>query len=280
MTARGLAKRIKRESGRVYPQSRIEAALVEHCRSPERTLRYSHYPSKRTLDILWGHVDVVGEKRNLAELERVDDPDPEHASGFAEDASWVFVSHNHRDFPAALKLRELLARHGFGAWLFENDIEQGEQIAPRVQQAIGECSLFLCYVTRRSIGSLWVRKEIEVALRAERCAAHVVIDGRDDKLRALFEAWTGEWPPERERTGAFCRQAAEKIGQPLGSRWTERCLTFMDLLHEYVGGTNRVLTFPAPPQDKPWQAKKLEMQPFEAFVGDLSRGVSTGSGAA
>ena len=270
MTARGLANRIQSTAGIRHLPKNIETALIEHAQLPRRQIRYSHYPSKKTLDILWGHIDVVGEKENLAELERLDEPVQAGAAQVSEDAPWFFISHNHRDFKAALGLQGILLNHGFGAWLFETGIPQGGLIMPVVQQAVQECRFFLSYVTRRSLGSLWVQKEIE-SIRQTGCRdIFVVLDGHDPELLILFETWTGSRSHEAEQVEAFCRMAAGQAGHSSYSAWDRRCCEFMATLHEFVNHTHCVIAYPSPPPDLDWHGKRLQLVLFEKFMADLN----------
>ena len=193
MTAAGLSRQIKTSTGGEYTPARIENTLIEHCQLPKRAIRYSYYPSKKTLDILWGHVEVIGEKQDLAELDREDEPEYEPCENIPRNAPWFFVSHNHRDFGVAFELRRLISEKRYGAWLFETEIPRGGMITPLAGKGIRECKFFLAYVTRRSIGS------------------------------------------------------------------------FVDSLHEYVGNTNLLLTYPTVRESTPWRGK-LKIQPFEQFL--------------
>ncbi len=264
MTATGLARELCASTGRTLSPTAIERILVAHARTAPRAVRYSHYPSKATLDILWGHVDIVGERENLAELDRIDDPYCAPCPNIAPHAPWFFISHNHRDLAQVLELRRLITDRHCGTWLFEAEIPTGGQIAPLVAVAIGECEYFLSYVTRRSLGSLWVQKEIEVARQRGDCKTVVVVDGRDPELLELFEEWTGEWPFNRESLQKFYAAAA-KDGSTGGRIWEQRCETFMTSLNEYMGGTNRLLSYPALAERR-WRGRRLSVQSFEQFL--------------
>ena len=204
MTAKGLSRKIKQRTGRSISPAEIEEFLIAHSNTPGRTVRHSHYPSKRTLDIIWGHTEVVGEKHRLPGLERIDETKLTEDSTLPDDAKWFFISHNYRDFDNALKLRRLLSEQKLGAWLFETDIQKDELIIPAVRESIGQCDFFISFVTRYSLGSLWVGKEWEQAIRNQHCETLIVIDSTDPPLRKLFEEWEPGWPPERDYVETFC----------------------------------------------------------------------------
>lgn len=68
MTAAGLSKKLNGK----YAPDRITLALRRHAQTDKRTIRYSFYPSRKTISDLWGHIDVVKEHRSPPELERRD----------------------------------------------------------------------------------------------------------------------------------------------------------------------------------------------------------------
>lgn len=259
MTAAALARRTDQSV------THLEQTLIAHSQSPGRKIRHSHYPGRKTLSLLWGHIDVVGEKGNLAQLHRYDSPDEDLAidASLPEDAPWYFLSHNYRDFGKALQIRDLLLSKGCGAWLFETEIPERGVIVNEVVEALQQCSGFIALVTRSSMGSLWVQKEIEVA-RRQGFEVHLVLDGSDPELLQLFEQWKHQWPPEREATQSFCTIAAEDIGQSENSVWFSRCCDFMDSLHEYLDQSQTVFTFP-PIDEKTWNGQALNLKPLHGF---------------
>jgi hypothetical protein len=54
MTATGLSQRLEEVYGCTIEPAKIESTLEEYSRKPGRKIRYSYYPMKKTLDILWG----------------------------------------------------------------------------------------------------------------------------------------------------------------------------------------------------------------------------------
>ena len=264
MTAAGLSRKIKTGIGGEYTPARIENTLIEHCQSPKRAIRYSYYPSKKTLDILWGHVEVIGEKQDLADWIAKTNPSTNHARIFLRTLPGSLSRITIVILVMPSELRRLISEKRYGAWLFETEIPRGGMITPLAGKGIRECKFFLAYVTRRSIGSLWVHKEWEVA-RSQDCETYVVVDGIDKDLLRLFEDWTNKWPRVREGTLEFCSAAAHQLDQSSDSIWARRCEAFVDSLHEYVGNTNLLLTYPTVRESTPWRGK-LKIQPFEQFL--------------
>jgi len=178
----------------------LENALLEHARSPERVVRYSFFPARKTLDLLWGHVDNV---RDFAKLPAPFlEPDPTFLTEAGEfeschlpdDATWCFLSHNFRDIAAVRELRERLVARGYGVWIAEAEILRGAMITEAVQKGLERADRFLLYVTRRSLGSRWVLKEAGVAVNRWKLPPTVVVDGTDPELVGLFRPWVeADW---------------------------------------------------------------------------------------
>jgi hypothetical protein len=244
----------------------IESTLKDYSQKPGRKVRYSYYPSKETLDILWGHVDKVGEQKYLPALERLDEPVESGTSPVKEGAQWFFISHNHRDLKRVMELRDQLIARRYGVWIFETEIPQGVQIPDSVQEAIQRCDFFISYVSARSIGSLWVQKEVEVALGGVREVC-MFLDGEDRKLLNLFGNWRYTWPPDLSITKEFCRSSANSIGKPGNDRWLNRCEEFMAELDEYLRRSeNRVVAFPSLKNKNLWKSEVLKLESLSEFL--------------
>ncbi len=226
-TAGGLARDLERDRVGTICADELEALLIEESTSPDgHPIRYSRYPSRRTLEQLFGHTDVVGEARQLPDLERTDEPEDAEALDLEQDAPFAFVSHNARDARAVLALRSELARHRISAWVFEVEIERGKPIADAVKAAIASCTGFVLYLTRRSFGSMWVSKELE-QVRPETGVA-VIVDGSDAEFLELLQRF-GNWGT---RDFDFAERIALANAQGDRDDWVQRGRDFMEALHE------------------------------------------------
>lgn len=199
-TARYLSQVLANKRGfRIGPKT-LEKALLEHARSKTRQVRYSFFPARKTLDLLWGHV------RNINDFEALPDPFLEPDEGFltevgefkpcelSEDAPWCFLSHNFRDLDAVRKLRRGLIDRGYGVWIAEAEIFEGDMITHKVQDGLERSHRFVLYMTRKSLGSRWVLKEAGVAINRWNLPPTIVADGNDPELVELFRPWLeGEW---------------------------------------------------------------------------------------
>jgi hypothetical protein len=77
-------------------------------------------------------------------------------------ASGVFLSHSSHDKPFVRTLaRDLQA---WGVWLDEEEVTVGDSIVGRVQGALSECRHVVVVLSRESVKSRWVQKEVNTAL--------------------------------------------------------------------------------------------------------------------
>lgn len=77
-------------------------------------------------------------------------------------ASGVFLSHSSQDKQFVRKLASDL--RPWGVWLDEEEIKVGESIIARVQEALANCAHIVVVLSKHSVRSRWVEKELNTAL--------------------------------------------------------------------------------------------------------------------
>lgn len=94
----------------------------------------------------------------------------------------AFLSHSSKDKPFVRQLAADLSAAGVTVWLDEQRIKVGESIPEKISQGLAESDYFLLAVSRQSIESEWVKKELNNALISEvqRRAVHVLPLKLDD----------------------------------------------------------------------------------------------------
>lgn len=135
-------------------------------------------------------------------------------------------------------------------------------------EAIQHCEYFICYVSVRCIGSLWVQKEVEAALTLDSGAKpYVFIDGEDIELLNLLENWKDTGPPNPSLIREFCQKSANSVGKTSKSPWPYRCETFIEELDEYLYRTEGVVVaFPSPKNKDLWKGKALKLKNWSEFL--------------
>jgi hypothetical protein len=94
----------------------------------------------------------------------------------------AFLSHSSLDKPFIRQLASDLKANGIQVWLDEQNIKVGESIPEKISQGLAESDYFLLAVSKNSVASEWVKKELNSALvtEVERRAVHVLPLRLDD----------------------------------------------------------------------------------------------------
>ncbi len=79
----------------------------------------------------------------------------------------IFLSHNWHDKPIARKLADDLALKGINVWLDEREMKLGESLIEKICEAIDIVDYVIALVSRSSINSRWVAKELDIAMNQE-----------------------------------------------------------------------------------------------------------------
>ena len=79
----------------------------------------------------------------------------------------AFISHSSFDKQFARRLAMDLRASGIKVWLDESEIKIGELLTNRIQDAISKHKFFIAIISKNSLSSAWVSKEIEIALELE-----------------------------------------------------------------------------------------------------------------
>ncbi|MBB5710187.1 toll/interleukin-1 receptor domain-containing protein [Sphingomonas xinjiangensis] len=102
--------------------------------------------------------------------------------GANKDSRVAFLSHSSSDKPFVRQLAADLKAAGIDVWLDEQRIRVGESIPERISQGLAESDFFLLAVSKASVDSEWVKKELNGALinEVQRRAVHILPLKLDD----------------------------------------------------------------------------------------------------
>jgi len=79
----------------------------------------------------------------------------------------VFLSHNWEDKDIARALASKLSARGIGVWLDEAEIRLGDSLIEKIRAAIDEVEYVVALLSKNSIDSPWVNKELDIAMNQE-----------------------------------------------------------------------------------------------------------------
>lgn len=113
--------------------------------------------------------------------------------------STIFLSHNHNDKPFVRELASYLRDYGIDMWVDEGEMKIGDSLIEKVGKPIKENAFVGVVISRHSVISSWVEKELQIAfqreIREERVVVlQILIDDSElsifltDKLNANFSA--------------------------------------------------------------------------------------------
>jgi hypothetical protein len=79
----------------------------------------------------------------------------------------LFISYHHGDRPMARRLAEDLRRQGVRVWIDEKEMKLGDSLLEKIREAIDTVDYVICLLSRGSLSSSWVNKELSIALMHE-----------------------------------------------------------------------------------------------------------------
>lgn len=77
----------------------------------------------------------------------------------------LFLSHASEDRVSAETIANVLRNHGVPVWYSETNIRGAQDWHDEIGKALGRCDWFLLLLSEQSIGSTWVKRELNYALR-------------------------------------------------------------------------------------------------------------------
>ncbi len=89
--------------------------------------------------------------------------------------SSILLSHNHQDKPFVRRLASDLRSRGARVWVDEAEMQVGDSLIERIEAALDEVDYVGVVLSKNSVKSDWVRKEVEIALSRELRDKKVVI---------------------------------------------------------------------------------------------------------
>jgi len=81
--------------------------------------------------------------------------------------STIFLSYSHHDRSFVDRLRADLVGQGIAVWLDDHEIAIGESLAERIRVGIDTTDYFGVVISRHSVKSEWVRREVDIATNLE-----------------------------------------------------------------------------------------------------------------
>ena len=88
--------------------------------------------------------------------------------------SEVFLSHSSLDRSVANGVNDLLRRHGVPVWYSPSEMRGAQQWHDEIGHALRRCDWFVVLLSPNSVQSVWIKRELMYALRANRYEERIV----------------------------------------------------------------------------------------------------------
>jgi multidrug efflux pump subunit AcrA (membrane-fusion protein) len=89
--------------------------------------------------------------------------------------AYVFLSHSHSDKEFARKLAADLRANGHSVWIDEAEINIGDSLIEKIREGLDAVDYVCAILSKSSIDSLWVQKELDIASNREIDEKRVVV---------------------------------------------------------------------------------------------------------
>jgi len=107
----------------------------------------------------------------------------------AKDMGQIFISHIEEEETVATELARGLEEAGYSVWYYERDSYPGPSYLYQIDQAISGCEAVLVVVSRKSVASQQIKKEIEWAADKYKHFVPVLLDLSWDEFRNQRPPW-------------------------------------------------------------------------------------------
>lgn len=146
-----------------YSPIELDGLLIAEYKNSEiRKFRFSTLPSKKSLDVLWGHIDRV-RQRDVLDIHKQDEQILIDELDRLTSKN-LFLSHSFKDAEQVIYLAKELSNLDLYTWIAETEILQYQHINQSVKEALESLPYFGVYISENLISSIWSAKEIEFAL--------------------------------------------------------------------------------------------------------------------
>lgn len=86
----------------------------------------------------------------------------------------VFLSHSSRNRTKARRLAEIMRKHGISVWYSETNINGAQDWHEEIGRALKRCDWFMVLLSKNSVKSTWVKRELLYALNHKQYENHIL----------------------------------------------------------------------------------------------------------
>ena len=135
-----------------------------------------------------------------------------------DNKDYWFISHSSKDIQIVDQIVDILKRCGIPYWKAPEMIPPGSNYAREITKAVGDCCYFMIIISEASQKSIWVEKEVDIAINDRKIILPIRIDNVELSDIYRFYLNNVQMIDVRvERSGAL----AENVKNMLCSRFLE-----------------------------------------------------------
>src|SRR5213593_4332050 len=98
----------------------------------------------------------------------------------------VFLSHSTNDDHVVAEIRKALERNGVEIWADSRRLTGGDPLDPKIKKAIKSSDYFIALLSPAAVNSPWVRKEIQLGLKAKKKIIPILLYGIEPGALGLW----------------------------------------------------------------------------------------------
>ncbi len=129
----------------------------------------------------------------------------------------IFISYKAEDYKAASRVRSELERNGLSCWMAPESIAGGSSYAKEIPQAIRQCRVLTVVLSRKTMSSIWVPKELDQALNQGKKIMPFMLE--DFQLEGDFDFYLTavQWYPAYQNMDKALGDMIRDIRKEIGS---------------------------------------------------------------
>lgn len=105
----------------------------------------------------------------------------------------VFISYAHKNSKQVHPVAEELLKLGFDVWIDQEDLQGGELWSEEITRAIRECHYYILFISKDSMKSDEVRREVDLAYSSKRKFILVRLDAARIPVEIAYQTSGIQW---------------------------------------------------------------------------------------
>lgn len=105
----------------------------------------------------------------------------------------LFISYAHKDTKKVQPVAHELSKLGFDVWIDSQDLQGGQMWSEKITRAIRECHYYILFISRASMKSDDVRREVDLAYSSKRTMILVRLDPTQIPAEMAYQTSGVQW---------------------------------------------------------------------------------------